>query len=196
MEIQGILKNLREKNNLTQEQLAERVQVTRQAVSRWETGETQPNTDTLKLLSRVFDVSDSQKNFVASNDISIIEAYTAITSNGYAFPFGIFEGNNPVGFVMIGYDKDDYWKDAPAIADGNYNLWRLMIDKNYQNRGYGKQAVELALRFIRTFPCGKADFCWLSYEPENAVAKSLYASFGFIETGEKDGEELIAVLKL
>lgn len=52
---------------------------------------------------------------------------------------------------MIGYDKDDYWKDAPAIADGNYNLWRLMIDKKYQNRGYGKQAVELALRFIRTY---------------------------------------------
>ena len=95
-------------------------------------------------------------------------------------------------FVMIGYDKDDYWKDAPAIADGNYNLWRLMIDKNYQNRGYGKQAVELALRFIRTFPCGKADFCWLSYEPENAAAKSLYASFGFIETGEKDGEKQLA----
>ena len=88
-------------------------------------------------------VSDSQKNFVASNDISIIEAYTAITSNGYAFPFGIFEGNNPVGFVMIGYDKDDYWKDAPAIADGNYNLWRLMIDKNYQNRGYGNCCRQL-----------------------------------------------------
>ena len=69
---------------------------------------------------------------------------------GYAFPFGIFEGNNPIGFLMVGYDKDDYWKDAPAIADGNYNLWRLMIDKKYQNRGYGKQAVELALKFIRT----------------------------------------------
>ena len=57
MEIKDILKNLREKNSLTQEQLAERVCVTRQAVSRWETGETQPNTDTLKLLSREFDVS-------------------------------------------------------------------------------------------------------------------------------------------
>ena len=57
MEIREILKNLREKNNLTQEQLAERLMVTRQAVSRWETGETQPNTDTLKLLSREFDVS-------------------------------------------------------------------------------------------------------------------------------------------
>lgn len=57
MKIQIILKTLREKNNLTQDQLAERVMVTRQAVSPWETGETQPNTDTLKLLSKEFDVS-------------------------------------------------------------------------------------------------------------------------------------------
>lgn len=57
MEIRDILKSLREKKNLTQGQLAERVKVTRQAVSRWETGETQPNTDTLKLLSQEFDVS-------------------------------------------------------------------------------------------------------------------------------------------
>ncbi len=57
MEIREVLKNLREKNHLTQDQMAERVMVTRQAVSRWETGETQPNTDTLKLLSKEFDVS-------------------------------------------------------------------------------------------------------------------------------------------
>ncbi len=42
---------------LSQEQLAEQVHVTRQVVSRWETGETVPNTETLKLLSRLFDVS-------------------------------------------------------------------------------------------------------------------------------------------
>ena len=57
MEIRDILKNLREQHDLTQEQMAERVLVTRQAVSRWENGETQPNTETLKLLSREFDVS-------------------------------------------------------------------------------------------------------------------------------------------
>lgn len=57
METKDVLKSLREKNGLTQEQMAERAMVTRQAVSRWETGETQPNTDTLKLLSREFDVS-------------------------------------------------------------------------------------------------------------------------------------------
>ena len=57
METKDVLRQLREKNNLTQDQMAERVMVTRQAVSRWENGETQPNTDTLKILSREFDVS-------------------------------------------------------------------------------------------------------------------------------------------
>ena len=57
METKDILRSLREKKGLTQDQLAERVMVTRQAVSRWENGETQPGTDTLKLLSGEFDVS-------------------------------------------------------------------------------------------------------------------------------------------
>ena len=57
MEPKEILLELRTKHGLSQEQLAEKVHVTRQAVSRWETGETVPNTETLKLLSRLFDVS-------------------------------------------------------------------------------------------------------------------------------------------
>ena len=141
-------------------------------------------------------VEEDQKNYVANNDISIIEAYTAITANGYAFPFGIYENETPVGFLMIGFDIDDYWDDAPSIAKGNYNLWRLMIDKAYQRRGFGKEAVQLALDFIKSFPCGKAEYCWLSYEPENEAARQLYRSFGLSETGEVDGEELIAVLRL
>ena len=57
MEPKVILRKLREEHGFSQEQLAEKVMVTRQAVSRWETGETQPNTDTLKLLSKEYDVS-------------------------------------------------------------------------------------------------------------------------------------------
>ena len=52
MEIREVLKALREKHGLTQEEMARRALVTRQAVSRWENGETQPNTDTLLILSR------------------------------------------------------------------------------------------------------------------------------------------------
>ena len=57
METKDIILELRRKSGLSQEELAQKVMVTRQAVSRWENGETVPNTDTLKLLSRVFDVS-------------------------------------------------------------------------------------------------------------------------------------------
>ena len=57
METKEILLKLRNKAGLSQEELAEKVYVTRQAVSRWETGETLPNTETLKQLSRLYNVS-------------------------------------------------------------------------------------------------------------------------------------------
>ena len=141
-------------------------------------------------------VSKEQQSYVAGNDVSLIEAYISKTENGQIFPFGIYKDDVPVGFLMIGFGTDSSWDDAPAIAQNNYDLRRLMIDIKYQGRGYGKEALNLALEFIHTFPCGKAEYCWLSYEPENKVARDLYRSFGFVETGEKDGEELIAVLKL
>ena len=57
MTTKDVLLDLRTKNGLSQDELAEKVFVTRQAVSRWENGDTVPNTDTLKLLSNLFDVS-------------------------------------------------------------------------------------------------------------------------------------------
>ena len=70
--------------------------------------------------------------------------------------------------------------------------------KKHQQKGYGKEALRLALDFIRTFPCGKAAYCWLSYEPENEVARKLYRSFGFVEAAEmpEGWDEIPAVLKL
>ena len=57
MEVKDIIFQLRTKNNLSQDELAEKVYVTRQAVSRWENGDTVPNIETLKLLSKLFNVS-------------------------------------------------------------------------------------------------------------------------------------------
>ena len=57
METKDVIYSLRTKRGMSQDELAEKLYVTRQAVSRWELGETVPNTETLKLLSAVFDVS-------------------------------------------------------------------------------------------------------------------------------------------
>ena len=57
--------------------------------------------------------------------------------------------------------------------------------------------MKLALNYIRTFPCGKADYCRLSYNPENKVARKLYHSFGFEEMKMPEGwDEVPAVLKV
>ena len=98
------------------------------------------------------------------------------------------------GFNEAAAYGDD--EEPPKALERNYSLWRLMIDRKYQKRGFGREAIRLALAFIRTWPCGQAEYCALSYEPENTAAKKLYASFGFIENGEMDGDEIVAILKL
>lgn len=85
---------------------------------------------------------------------------------------------------------------VPKIADGNYCILRLMIDEKHQNRGYGRAALHEIRNYIRTYP---ARYCWISYAPENAVAKGLHKSVGIVETGEQNfGEriETIAQIKL
>ena len=57
METKNIILELRTQKGMSQDELAEKIMVTRQAVSRWENGETVPNIETLKLLSKEFDVS-------------------------------------------------------------------------------------------------------------------------------------------
>ena len=141
----------------------------------------------------------SQYPFVADNGYSLAEAYANIMDGRYAQPFGIYDGETPVGFLMIGYniaDEEDDPQKFPLLVN-SYLIWRFMIDKNHQKKGYGKRAMELALEFIRTFPCGKAEYCWLSYNPENEVARRLYRSFGFEEMEMPEGwDEVPAVLKL
>ena len=133
--------------------------------------------------------------FVASNKSSLLEAKEANEEQpGMARPFAIYADDKLVGFCMFAVDMEE------EDEDDRYYLWRFMIDKKYQKRGYGKEALKLALDFIRTFPCGEAEYCVLSYEPENEVAKKLYSSFDFRELNEpgyyEEGDEISAVLTL
>lgn len=149
------------------------------------------NVDAVLALS----VREEQRSFVASNAVSLAEAYAAHRSGCTALPFGIYSDGVLVGFVMFGYkgigDEND-----PAVAKENYVLWRFMIDRRYQRQGLGRAALQVSLDYLRGQPAGEGAYCWLSYEPENTVAKALYESFGFRENGEMCGEEIVSVLKL
>ena len=140
-------------------------------------------------------VEEEQKNFVATNTESIIEAYTMITSGGVALPFGIYDDDCLVGFVMFGYGSSGD-EGEPIIAKNNYCIWRFMIDKQFQRQGLGRKALLASLQYLKSMPCGKADYCWLSYEPDNLAAQKLYSSEGFCENGEMCGNEIVSVLKL
>lgn len=145
------------------------------------------------------DVSESQQRFVASNKYSMDQVSAVEGTEHFAFPFGIYDDSEPVGFIMVGFNEpvqNVRTVKIPKVMKNNYSIWRFMIDRKYQGKGYGRKAINLALDFVRTFPCGKADYCILSYKPNNEVAKKLYHSIGFIENGEFDGDEAIAVLKL
>lgn len=141
-------------------------------------------------------VDPSQDDFVASNIESIAEAF-ATRNEGYnALPLGVYDGDTPVGFVMIGYGSIGD-EDEPTVSKDAYCLWRLMVDKNFQRRGYGRSIITAVLDHIRNKqPFGASDKIWLSYEPENVVAKMLYAQMGFVENGETCGDEIVAVATL
>ncbi|MEF2246344.1 GNAT family N-acetyltransferase [Paenibacillus sp. IITD108] len=140
------------------------------------------------------EVSENQRRFVASNLSSVASSYVLATNGGHPFPFAIYADEQPVGFVMLTYGTTGY--DQPAIADDSYCILRLMIDRQHQNRGYGREAMTKILAFIRTFPAGPAQYCWIPYSANNIAAKKLYERYGFRDNGEICNNENITVLRL
>ncbi len=113
-------------------------------------------------------VNEDQKRFVSSNAESLAQAYVYSEN---AYPFAIYRDNEPVGFIMLGYYE----------AKGYYTLWKFMIDQRYQNRGYGREALGLGLQYAKDHFDDKELYTGVSLG--NQVAKRLYRSVGFKETG-------------
>lgn len=127
-------------------------------------------------------VNENQRRFVASNMYSLAQAYVQPECE----PLALYAENKPVGFAMYCLDRDDH----------EYWIYRLMIDKKYQGRGYGREAMRLLIERIRAEADEDHRVIFISFEPDNAAAKSLYESLGFVADGRMEYGEVIYKLEL
>ncbi len=142
--------------------------------------------DTNKVNVEALEVSDSQKQYIASNKESL-EASADEEYKEIARPFAIYADDVLVGFTMFAFDltysdpNDRYW------------LWRFMIDKSLQGKGYGSAAL---VKIIDYFKSHGADHILLSTKETNTAALSLYHKQQFVETGEMNEDEIVLRLNL
>jgi len=143
-------------------------------------------------------VAKEQENFVGNPMRTLAECYVYEKDGLLLTPYAIYANDVMVGFIVYCY-YDENHNESEIFEKNCYHIWRIFFDAKYQGKGYGKQAVEKVIVEIKTFPHGKADTIYMSYEPENIVSKNLFHSFGFVDTNKKfadDDDEIIARLKL
>lgn len=126
-------------------------------------------------------VHPEQEQFVAPNAVSVAQAYF---DRERAWFRAIHADDTPVGFLML-YDDPD---------EPEYFLWRLMIDARYQKMGFGRRALDLLVAHVRTRP--GAQFLYTSCVPAEGGPGPFYERYGFVYTGEQEGEELVMRLDL
>lgn len=124
--------------------------------------------------------------FVAPNDVSLRQADEANAEQpNVARPFAIYADEKLVGFCMLAVDLEEEDEDDRCY------LWRFMIDKNEQGKGYGQAALKEIIRYFRDLG---GERVLLSTEPENERGLHVYHKAGFLDTGCIDDGE--AVLRL
>ena len=127
-------------------------------------------------------LAPGQEKFVSHPVRSLAQAYIY---RNQCQPFGICTGGRMVGYVMVIYDYD--------IPE--YDIWHMMIDGSKQGQGYGSDALDRVIEYIRTKPFGPSNRVTLTCSRENGKALKLYKSKGFAETGtEDDGEIELSLL--
>ena len=128
-------------------------------------------------------LAEGQEQFVSHPIRSLAQAYVY---RNQCQPFGIYADGKMVGYVMVIYDYD-----VPE-----YDIWHMMIDESMQGRGYGSEALDQVLSYIRTKPFGDSGRIALTCNKENPIARKLYESKGFTATGAEDEDEIEMVLNI
>ena len=81
-------------------------------------------------------ISEHQQAFVSSTAYLLAQAYVYHET---AFPFAVYADNTLVGFIMLGYYE----------PRKQYTLWKFLIDKDYQNKGYGRAALKQGIEYLK-----------------------------------------------
>lgn len=124
-----------------------------------------------------------QEEYVSHPIRSLAQAYVY---RNQCQPFGIYQDDTMVGYLMVIYDYD--------IPE--YDIWHMMIDKDRQGLGYGSEALDRVLEYIKTKPFGTSDKVTLTCNIGNDNAIRLYKRKGFVATGAVYDDEIEMSLML
>ena len=122
-------------------------------------------------------LAPGQEPFVSHPIRSLAQAYVY---RNQCQPFGICAEGKMIGYVMVIYDYD--------IPE--YDIWHLMIDESIQGHGYGSEALDQVIEFIRTKPFGDSGRIALTCNKYNPIGRILFESRGFSATGAEDEDEI------
>ena len=147
------------------------------------TTELKPITEENFLDAFCLKLAEGQEDFVSHPVRSLAQAYVY---RDQCQPFGIYANGRMIGYVMVIYDYD-----VPE-----YDIWHMMIDASMQAKGYGKDALDRVIDYIRTKPFGSSDRIALTCNRNNPSAKKLYESRGFMPTGAEDEDEIELAMTL
>ena len=140
----------------------------------------------LKSCLDLYDTLDSvQKKQVAPNAVSLAQAYV---HSDVAWPRVIVENDRVVGFIMLELDA----KDIPEYNRPGHYIWRMMIGKQYQNKGYGTQTLDLIKN-----KCQKEGLksLYVSCSMGHDMPYQFYINNGFMDTGyDAHGERFLKLL--
>ncbi|MFJ7405738.1 MULTISPECIES: GNAT family N-acetyltransferase [unclassified Lysinibacillus] len=142
------------------------------------------------------EVGENQKDFIETTNLrSFADAHMLNADGIPATPIAIYADGVAVGFLMYIYDTLDHESFENEVFYGKkcYFIWHIMIEKSYQGKGHGKVAFEKMLKDIETMPYGEAEYVALFYRTSNVIAKTLYASFGFLDTGIIQENSMMAI---